>query len=203
MNERADKRRGVTLGRVLAGVAVAAAAGAAWYYARERMTEAPDHEPIISDGVFALRRYPALIAAAVVREGQREAALKAGFGALADYIFAESRAGEPIAMTVPVLLDRAGQGWRTRFIMPAAWTHGTLPAPGEGVAIEDIAPRRVATIRFSGPADDALIDRKADALRAWMALQGLTAASHAEFAFYNSPAIPGPLRRNEVWMQVA
>lgn len=193
-----------TFGRVLAGVLVtAAAAGATWYYARERLTETPEYEPIVGDGAFELRRYPALLVAETVRGGARDYALKTAFGVLADYVFAESRDGEEIAMTAPVLAAPAADGtWRVRFVMPAGWTRETLPEPGIGVAIAELPARRVAAVRFSGRADDALLMRKEAELRAWMTAQGLEAAQPAEHAFYNSPAIPGPLRRNEILIEI-
>lgn len=204
MADRTRDNGPFTLGRVLAGVAVAAAAGAAIYYARERRTESPVHETIISDGAFELRRYPALLVAEAVRFGDRAGALRSAFGALADYIFAESREGDAIAMTAPVLAAPTEEGaLRVRFVMPAIWTRATLPAPNQGVEIDELPARRVAVIRFGGRVDDALLARKEAELRDWMATQGLVAAQPAEQAYYNSPATPGPLRRNEVLIQIA
>src|SRR3546814_5003931 len=62
-------------------------------------------------------------------------------------------------MTAPVLVESSTDGvagWKTRFIMPAKWTAETLPAPGREIFINDIPPRTIAAIRFSGRADDIL-----------------------------------------------
>jgi hypothetical protein len=185
-------------GKVAAGLAVAAAAGAAFIYARDRRSEKPEHELLLADGVYELRRYPPLLVAETVQRGKRDRALGNGFGLLADYIFGESREGQEIAMTAPVLADRVEGGWRVRFIMPSIWTRETLPAPGEGVAIGEVEPRRVAAIRFGGRPDDAMLAAKEAELRGWMAKHGHEAARGAEHAYYNSPLIPGPLRHNEV-----
>ncbi|KPQ31561.1 MAG: SOUL heme-binding protein, partial [Porphyrobacter sp. HL-46] len=40
-------------------------------------------------------------------------------------------------------------------------------------------------------------------LRAWLAEQGIAPTGKAEFAFYDAPMVPGPLRRNEVLIPVA
>jgi hypothetical protein len=40
-------------------------------------------------------------------------------------------------------------------------------------------------------------------LRAWLLGQGIVPEGEAEFAFYDAPMVPGPLRRNEVLIPVA
>jgi len=40
-------------------------------------------------------------------------------------------------------------------------------------------------------------------LRGWMQANGLAAGGEAEHAYYNSPLMPGPLRRNEVMIAIA
>ena len=189
--------------RIATGVGAAIAGGAAWLYARERTVETPACETIRREGAFSVRRYPPLVVAETLRTGGRAAALKSGFGVLADYIFAESRDGEAIAMTAPVLADPAGANWRIRFVMPAKYTRATLPPAGPNVTITDVPARTVAAIRFAGRPDDAaLIAREAE-LRGWMQANGLAASGEAEHAYYNSPLMPGPLRRNEVMIAIA
>ena len=135
---------------------------------------------------------------------------------LADYIFAKNRAGEGIAMTAPVLSERdtkiamtapvtserTGDTWRTRFVMPANYTRETLPPPGPGVTITTVPARRVAVYRFSGVATDAALAKAEAALRAWLTSKSLRAGA-VTYAFYNSPFMPGPLRRNEVMITLA
>lgn len=190
------------LGKVAAALGAAMAGGAAWFYAREKATEQPSYDLVESDGAFSIRRYPRLLVAETVQSGIRKRALNSGFGVLADYIFAESRGGEEIAMTAPVLAEPAAAEWRVRFVMPARYSRATLPAPGPGVSIQDLPARQVAAVRFAGRADDGLLYRQEEALRAWLAQRGVTPAGGAEHAFYNSPMIPGPLRRNEVLIPI-
>lgn len=190
---------------ILGGLGALAAAGAAFFYLRETRSEEPEHAVLTRKGRFELRSYPALLIAETVQTGARERATNRGFLKLASYIFAEEREGDPIKMTAPVLLEPTTDGlagWKVRFIMPAEWTAETLPAPGPDVGINDIPARTVAAIRFSGYADDAKLAEKEAELRRWIDESGFKVRGDAEYALYNSPVIPGPLRRTEVLIEV-
>ena len=205
-----------TIKRGLAGAAVAGAAliGGAFFVLQERKTEEPDYRALKTDGDFQIRDYPAITVAETVVQGPRKAALSAGFGIIADYIFAKSRPGEAIAMTVPVMQDSGDPmasdpplfdnelegAWRTRFVMPAGRSADDLPASPESIELVDLPPRKVAVVSFSGRADDRMLAEAEDRLRGWLARNGETSSAEPEYAFYNSPMIPGPLRRNEVWL---
>ena len=196
---------------IAAAVAGTAAAGAAAYIVQEKRTEQPPYTVERRDDPIELRRYPELLVAETETNGPRQAALGRGFGRLADYIFAKNRGGEgiamtapvlserdaPIAMTAPVTSERTGNQWRTRFVMPAKYTRATLPPPGPGVTITTVPARRVAVYRFSGVATDAALAKAEAALRAWLTKERLDGGA-VTYAFYNSPFMPGPLRRNEV-----
>jgi DNA gyrase inhibitor GyrI len=205
---------------VLAGAAAVGAAligGAALYYFREKQTEEPDFRALTSDGDYQIRDYPEIIVAETVVEGPRKTALGDGFRVLADYIFAKSREGEKLEMTVPVMQDAGDPmasdpplfddelegAWRTRFVMPAGRTTDDLPDPPAGVELVEIPPRKVAVVSFAGLADDKLLAEQEDRLRGWLARRGETSEAEPEYAFYNSPMIPGPLRRNEVWLPLS
>ena len=200
---------------VLAGAAAVGAAlvgGAFLYYVREQQTEEPDYRTLATDGDFQIREYPALTVAETLVHGPRAEALGAGFRTLADYIFAKSRDGEKLAMTVPVVQDGGDPmasdppmfddalegGWRTRFVMPSG--HDNLPDPPAGVELVELEPRRVGVVSFAGRPDDRDLAEQEDRLRGWLARRGEASEAEPEYAFYNSPVIPGPLRRNEVWL---
>ena len=201
---------------IVAGVGVAAAVlgGAAFYYLKERATEEPEFRPLETDGDHQIREYPAITVAETVVSGGRRHALDRGFRILADYLFAKSREGEALAMTVPVMQDGGDPmasdpplfdddlegAWRTRFVMPGGRSADDLPEPPEGVELVELPARKVAVVSFAGRASDGLLAKQEDRLRGWLAKRGLAATAEPEYAFYNSPMIPGPLRRNEVWL---
>jgi DNA gyrase inhibitor GyrI len=201
---------------MIAGAAVGAAllGGAAVYYLRERSSEEPDFRPLETDGDHQIREYPPLTVAQTVVSGPRREALGEGFRTLADYIFAKSRDGEKLPMTVPVMQDSGDPmasdppmfddglegAWRTRFVMPAGRDPDELPDPPEGVELVELPARKVAVVTFAGRATDALLAEQEDRLRGWLAKRGERSNGEPEYAFYNSPMIPGPLRRNEVWL---
>ncbi len=203
----------------IAGVAaVVVAGGVALSVARAgAAVETPAYAVEVSDGDFELRRYPALAVATVRMSGDRGAAVRAGFGPLARYIFARDRGGEKIAMTAPVTQTpekiamtapvtqgpARGGGWTIAFIMPQGRSLADLPAPAGDVRLEEIPPRRVAALRFSGRWSDANFARAAERLMARVAAAGLVARGPVEYAYYNDPFTPFFLRRNEVMVEVA
>jgi DNA gyrase inhibitor GyrI len=190
---------------IAAGTALAIV-GAAAVYAQFRQTEEPEFALVRADADFELRDYPALVVAEVSNFGSRERASGASFRRLAAYIFAQDRpaGGDKIAMTAPVLQDETQPGeWRMRFVMPGKYTLETLPPAPADITLTQMPARRMAAIRFSGnggASDLALMEAR---LRDWMMAQGLMPAGAAEFAFYDAPLVPGPLRRNEVLIPVA
>ena len=200
---------------MLAGAAAGTAllGAAAIYYFREKATPGPEYRVLMSDGEFELRAYPEMVVAEAVVRGPRKEALGRGFQRLADYIFAKSRPGEALPMTVPVLQDGgdpmasdpplfdddlAEGAWRVRFVMPEGRSVADLPAPPDGIALVELAARRLGAARFSGVADDDRLAEHEDRLRGWLTRQGEAAHGEPEYAFYNSPMIPPPLRRSEV-----
>ena len=194
------------IGRWIAAGLGIAALGAAAVYAQYRQTEEPEFAVVKADADFELRDYPSLVVAEVSHSGSRERASGASFRRLAAYIFGQDRpaGGESIAMTSPVLQDETQPGeWRMRFVMPAKYTLDTLPPAPADIALTQVPARRMAAVRFSGNGaarDLALMEAR---LRDWLATQGLMPAGEAEFAFYDAPMVPGPLRRNEVLIPVA
>lgn len=201
---------------VLAGVGVGAAllGGAAFLYFRERSAEQPDYRPLETDGDHQIRDYPALTVAETLVNGPRKDALADGFCILSNYLKAASKEGEKLKLAVPVMQDGGDPmasdpplfdddlegAWRTRFVMPAGRSAADLPEPPEDVALVELPARKVAVVSFSGRPTDERLKEQEDRLRGWLARRGEKSSSEPEYAFYNSPLIPGPLRRNEVWL---
>jgi len=186
-------------GKILAGVAATAAAGAAYIYFKQRAARPPVHETLLSEGGFEIRRYPALLVLETIQHGSRDRALGNGFGLLADYMFGEARKGEEIPITMPVLTaPLADAAWRVRFLLPESQDRAALEMPGPGISLAEIPAREVAVISVPGkPTDRGFAARTAE-LEQWITGQGRTAAGTAELAYYTSPLKPEAGRANEV-----
>ncbi len=166
----------------------------------EQHLEQPAYTVVEKDGAFELRDYSAVLVAETAVSGERSLALKAGFQRLAGYIFGNSH--EKIAMTAPVFSDRTKGAWRTRFVMPARFTAATLPEMPDGVTAAELPARRMAVVRFAGLGNGPRLTEQEARLRAWMKARGLKATGDAVIAFYNSPFVAPPFRRNEVMIPV-
>lgn len=194
------------IGRWIAAGLGLATIGAAALYAQSRNTEEPNFALVRAKGDFELRDYPALVVAEVTSSGDRQRASGASFRRLAAYIFGQDRpqGGESIAMTAPVLQQQTGAGqWRMRFVMPAKYTLATLPPAPADIALTEVPARRMAAIRFSGYGGSGDLAAREAELRGWMTGEGLTPVGEAEYAFYDAPMVPGPMRRNEVLIPLA
>jgi hypothetical protein len=128
-------------------------------------TEEPAFTPVVHDGDFEVRDYPALVVAEVSVTGSRDEAANAGFRVLAAYIFGKNTRRQSIAMTAPVVQERSngqaiamtapvtqagGEGvWVVRFTMPSTYSLDTLPAPDDArVRLVPVPPQRYGVVRF-------------------------------------------------------
>lgn len=207
------------LGIVMAALAMPPASA-------EERNEQPQYETIVEAGPFQVRQYQPMIVAEVTHRGERARALNAGFRRLAAYIFAQERPGrdrgeeqseriamtspvivdetEAISMTSPVMQDPGREGaWRTRFVMPRKFTLETLPQAADDIELTEVPARRMATVRFAGYSSSRNLAIAEQALREWMAEEGIAATGNAEYAFYDSPMVPPERRRSEVLIPVA
>jgi len=183
-------------------------------------TEEPPFRVVLDDGDFEVRDYPALLAAEVTVGGSRDDASNAGFRLLAGYIFGGNTRRQSIAMTAPVVQERAsgetiamtapviqtgGDGeWMVRFVMPGAYTQETLPTPNDRrVRIVPVPPRRFAVVRFSGLASPAEVERQTAGLLAFMTRSKLSSGGPPALARYDPPWTLWFMRRNEVWIPVS
>lgn len=191
-------------GKILAGVAATAAAGAAYIYLKQRAARAPAYESLVAEGGFEIRRYPALLVIETIQNGSRDRALGNGFALLADYMFGEDREGEEIPITMPVLTVPLGKGaWCVRFLIPEGHDRAALEAPAPGISIGEIPAREVAVISIPGKPTDRLFAAKTAELQRWTKSQRRNASGPAEQAYHNSPLKPGKALPNEVLLPLA
>jgi len=197
----------------VAAMAVATLAGAAM------AVEEPAFKPVLREGAFELRDYPALVVAEVTVTGDQKEAASKGFRLLAGYIFGGNKRRQSIAMTAPVAQQAASQKiamtapvaqtqttagtWTVRFTMPSAYTLQTLPVPDDArVNLRNIEPARCAVLRFSGLAQPDDVEARSKELLALVNSHRLRAIGSVSLAQYNPPWTLWFLRRNEVMVEV-
>jgi len=171
------------------------------------------------DGRFEIRDYAPHVVAETLVEGTLEEAGTKAFNRLFRYISGGNRSrekvamtapvsqqpqGEKIAMTAPVAQQRVREQWAVSFMMPAAYTLETLPAPEDPqVTLRQVPARRIAAVRYSGSWSEKGYLRHKSELESWMSTKGLASAGDPQWARYNSPFSLWFLRRNEVLIPVA
>lgn len=181
--------------------------------------EEPKFALALKDGAFELRDYAASVVAEVTVTGAQDEAGRKGFRLLAGYIFGGNGKGQKIAMTTPVtkiakgekiamtapVTQIAGKGdWLVRFTMPGRYVLADLPVPNDrAVTLRDLAPTRIAVLRFSGLAGETKVADATAKLMALVRARGLVPVGPSSIARYNPPWTPWFLRRNEVMLPVA
>jgi hypothetical protein len=162
-------------------------------------TEQQAYTVLERDGAFEVRHYPkALLASVQAPDTSYRAAANPSFRRLAGYIFGGNETNRSIAMTAPVHMERGAEGSRMSFVLPAAMTMDSLPAPNDpGVTFSQLPECHMATLRFGGFADDATLRVKEAELLAACAVHGLQVVGPPRFMGYDPPwQLVG--RRNEV-----
>ncbi|MFZ4604221.1 MAG: SOUL family heme-binding protein [Caulobacterales bacterium] len=151
--------------------------------------------------------------------GSRDEASNAGFRLLAGYIFGGNTRRQTVAMTAPVVQERATSeniamtapvtqagadgAWVVRFTMPSKDTLETLPAPNDArVRLVPVPAQRYAVVRFSGLARPDDVERRTGTLNTFMERQQLRAAGPSSLARYDPPWTLWFMRRNEVWIPI-
>jgi hypothetical protein len=192
------------LSKAVPMLAGATAVGGAvyWMVRFSRLSvEKPEHLALRKDGRFELREYPPLtVARTGMEEGRRDSAYLRLFG----FIHRGNDRGRNIAMTAPVIIDRAPGESTMNFVMPEQARQEGVPAPTDTDVKVGVRPsRRVAVYRFSGTTSEANEQSAIDELRSWMAREGLRPSGDPAVAYYDAPYLPPFLRRNEVMLTVA
>lgn len=179
--------------------------------------EQPHYNIELEAKPFEVRNYAPMIVACIHEDGSREAAVRAGFGALASFMFGNNQRGDKIAMTAPVA-QTAGQtlamttpavqvmssgGWDVHFVMPAALSMETLPKPrNDRIRLIEIPARRVAAISFSGFWSDSNFRAHEKQLLEFLRQRGLKPISTVSFAYFDPPWTPWFWRHNEVQIDI-
>lgn len=182
-------------------------------------TEEPDYKVVQTFDEIELREYATYAVAEVVVLGSAAEAGNLAFPILAGYIFGKNngtqkfamtapvtQAAEPVKleMTAPVTQTVAPGGFRVQFVLPKGVTRASAPEPLDTrVTLRDIAPSRVAVIRYSGFWSDANYNQHLVKLQAALRAANLTWVGEPVYSRYNAPFTPWFLRRNEIWLHLA
>ena len=166
-------------------------------------TEEPKYTVLKQTEDFELRRYDEQLVAQTWVTGDQDAASRAGFKILADYIFGNNSAANgkirKISMTAPVSIQQTKDKWRVQFTMPSQYTLQTLPKPNNpNIEIVEVPAQTYGVIKFSGSAGTEKVAAKTKELQSWMQGQNLTITGKPELARYNPPWTLPFMRRNEI-----
>jgi hypothetical protein len=197
-----------------------AAIVAALALARPAMAlEEPRHEVVGSTLDFELRQYPAYAVVETATDGDPDAARSAAFERLFKYISGNNRAQQKIEMTIPVVVQPAGEkiemtasvvtrpaeasGTLMQFVLPSRFDASTAPEPIDPeIRIRDVAAQSIAARRYSGRPSESNYRENEAKLLASLKDAGLVPTDVPRFAVYNPPFTPWFLRRNEVLVPV-
>ncbi len=184
-------------------------------------TEQPKYEVIETIGnSVEIRRYPPRIAAeATIDVTKSDNPRGDAFRIVAAYIFGANKgkkkidmtslvetkiAGEKIAMTAPVQVNKSEKHLTMRFFMPTQYSREELPEPVDNrVRLVDVPSETAAVFRFTGSTDDAAVSaRTAELLELLRGTSWKTNGAPKAF-FYNPPWTIPFLRRNEIAVAVS
>jgi len=180
--------------------------------------EAPAYEVVerLGDTVEVRRYGPRLVADAAVPEAEAKGGANRAFRLLFAYISGENRAGDEVAMTVPVAMASgkgeaiamtvpveqaapAARGTRMRFFFPARYTRETAPQPlDERVTIAEVPGETVMVLRYSGFNGPEKKARQAEELGRLIAGSRWQPAGPPVFLAYDPPWTLPLFRRHEV-----
>ena len=207
------RRLSLALGAVWCGLAMLA------FPMSSHATEEPDYQVVQKLDDIEVRQYQAYAVAEVVVPGPAADAGNAAFPILAGYIFGKNKgerklamtapvtqAAEPVKleMTAPVTQAAAPGGFRVQFVLPKGVTMANAPEPLDArVTLRDIAPSRVAVIRFSGFWSEGNYQQHLEKLQGAVRAARLSAVGEPVYSRYNAPFTPWFLRRNEIWLHLA
>jgi len=165
-------------------------------------TEQQDYEVLESDGSFEIRYYPSAVMASVSVDGNYSNSSGTGFRILAGYIFGSNNEDMKIPMTAPVHMQQDSSGYFMSFVMPSGYNMDNLPVPDNGqVRLHESSPAHMASIRFSGFANDEKIEKHKTELRAYLESKDISYTEPFIYLGYNPP-YQMVNRRNEVVVKI-
>lgn len=172
------------------------------YYVFFKRNETYQYEVLKEYENFEVRKYePAVFTSVELDSGSYKSVSSKGFNILAGYIFGGNEGNKKIAMTTPVMME-LNDKMTMRFLVPTKYDKKDLPKPNnEEIQFEETPSRIVASIGFSGWADDEKIEKYRKALDSALEEEGLSHTGGFTFMGYNAP-FDFINRRNEVMVEL-
>ncbi len=155
------------------------------------------------DGKFEIRDYEELTLVSVSMNDAARSSENSSFRKLFKYISKGNSEKKKIAMTTPVFMDSEGDEKVMSFVLPKKVAEGEVPKPEDKKV--KISVRKAATFavyRYAGKSDLKKSEEAAKKLNAWLEDSDYTAEGELIRAGYNPPWTPGPMRRNEVLLEI-
>jgi hypothetical protein len=159
-----------------------------------------------TSGEIEFRQYPSLVLA-TTDNSQNDA----GFNLLFAYISGSNKARDKIPMTAPVITSQkipmtspvVTNATSMSFVLPAGKTREETPDPLDSrVRIVTLPEREVAVIRFTGYASPQEVDAVTVRLQDGLKKAGIETVGESFLMRYDTPWMPGFLRRNEVGIEI-
>jgi hypothetical protein len=185
-------------------VAVLALTYSVWKLTARGAYESAEYTVLDSAGPFETREYLDLILATTNMRVESQGK-DGSFVRLFRYISGANDRETRIAMTTPVFMEAGDNDTdgQMGFVVPRKVTEQRVPEPtSDSVRIRKRVGGRFAVIRFAGRTEGDSFAKVENKLRNWMNDQGLIGDGAAEFAGYDPPGTPGPLRRNEILIRL-
>jgi hypothetical protein len=175
-----------------------------WKLTARSAYESAEYTVLESDSPFETREYPDLMMATTNMQFESQGD-DGSFMRLFRYISGANNNEQKVAMTIPVFMEseaHADQG-QMGFVIPREVTEQRIPEPSnDNVQIRRRLGGRFAVVRFSGQTNSKSFAKSEEELRNWMNEKGLNGEADAEYAGYDPPWTPGPLRRNEILIRL-
>lgn len=189
----------------IAGGATALGLGLARWQLQHLFANEPAYEREAKLGQLEVRSYTAyVVAETTVQADDINAALETGFDRLVAYIRGGNADGEKLAMISPVTTGHDGGGYTVAFVMPMGRAVRTLPLPDDSrVRLVEIPARRVAVLRYRGRYNAEAIELHEHELEDLVREAKLASVGKPMFAGFEPPTTLPPLRRNEIWIDLA
>lgn len=170
------------------------------------------------DGI-EIREYAAYTVAEVLVSADASDAGNRAFPILAGYIFGKNKGERTFAMTAPVTQTAAPMkmemtapvtqsatagGFMVQFVLPKGVTVANAPEPLDArVMLREVAPQRVAVIRYSGFWSESNYNEHLAKLQGGLRAADIAWTGEPVYSRYDGPMTPWFLRRNEIWLALA